>query len=181
VLLGTGLAFVVVVCRQPGGLELVISPFGGGEPIVVVPLEPGERFTLHYTHSVDRAPIWEDHSVDSEGNIYIEEERFVMFGAGMGHVPGRGTLTSRGPLQVIENIHQPIGDFVLRVGGEDVNHTLIWRGTSVCLSRLTPGRAMVVRARVVSLPSRLWRGLAPPQHAHIGGLGLAIGDWKRGE
>ncbi len=139
------------------GLELVITPQAGGEPILALPLEVGERFTLHYIHSVDRAPIWDEHSVDRDGNIYIEQERLVMFGAGMGHWPGRGTLTSQGPYQVIENIHEPIGEFILRVGSDGVDHTIIWRGKHMNLSRIAAGRAVVVSARPVSLPRQLWR------------------------
>ncbi len=139
---------------MPGGLELVIRPADGGRPIFAAPLEPGERFTLRYVHSVDHAPIWEEHSVDRQGTIYIEEERFVMFGAGMGHWPGHGFLTRRGPYQVIENIHRPLGEFTLRVGGAGVDHTLIWRDTSVNLSRLAAGQAVVVSARPVSLLRR---------------------------
>jgi len=150
------LALVLAAWWLPGGLELVICPEDGGQPLVVVPLQPGERFTLRYIHSVNRAPIWEVHSADRDGNIHIEQERFVMFGAGMGHWPGHGTLTSRGPYQVIENIHAPIGDFVLRVGDHDVDHTIIWRERPLYLSRLAPGRAVLISARPVGLLQRLW-------------------------
>ena len=40
-----------------GGLELKIAPVKGGPPLLVLPMEPGERFTLHYYHSVENAPI----------------------------------------------------------------------------------------------------------------------------
>jgi hypothetical protein len=150
------LALVLAAAWLPGGLELVICPKDGGQPLVVVPLEPGEHFTLRYIHSVDRAPVWEVHSIDQRGNIYIEQERFVMFGAGMGHWPGHGTLTSRGPYQIIENIHAPIGEFVLRVGERDVDHTIIWREKPLHLSRLAPGRAVLISARPVNLLQRLW-------------------------
>ena len=127
----------------------------------MVPLEPGEGFTLHYRHSVDGAPIWEEHSVDAAGNIYVEEERCVMFGAGMGHWPGRGRLTSRGGYQVIEGIHAATGNFILRVGSRDVGHAIIWRTGRMNLSALAAGRAVVVAARRVGLMRRLWRGLSP--------------------
>lgn len=156
---------VLAVWWWPGGLELVITPRDGGDPILALPLEPGERFTLYYLHSVDRAPIWEEHSVDRDGNIYVEEERFVMFGAGMGHWPGRGTLTSQGPFQVIENIHEPIGEFILRVGSNGVDHTIIWRGRHMKLSRIAAGQGVVVSARRLSLPRQLW-------HRWIGAGGL---------
>jgi hypothetical protein len=147
---------VLALWWWPGGLELIITPRDGGDPILALPLEPGERFTLQYVHSVDRAPIWEEHCVDQNGNIYVEEERFVMFGAGMGHWPGHGTLTRRGPHQVIENIHKPVGEFVLRVGSSGVDHTIIWRGKRVNLSHLAAGRAVVVSARPLGPLERLW-------------------------
>ncbi|MBU0616556.1 MAG: DUF1850 domain-containing protein [Planctomycetes bacterium] len=165
---------ILAVWWYPAGLELVITPKDGGEPILALPLEPGERFTLHYIHSVDRAPIWEEHSADRDGNICVEEERFVMFGAGMGHWPGHGTLTSRGPYQVIENIHAPIGEFILRVGTNGVDHTIIWRGKHMNLSRIAAGRAVVVSARPLSLPGRLWDRWNKDD-------GLQAAEWKGSE
>ena len=96
----------------PGGLELCITPVEKAEPLLVLPLAPGEPFTLHYMHSVENAPIWETHRVDHKGRIYIEEERYLKFGAGMGHMPGVGRMVRRGPYEVIENMHMPTGDFV---------------------------------------------------------------------
>jgi hypothetical protein len=152
--------FILTAACWPSGLELVIRPRAGGRVLLAVPLEPGERFTVHYIHSVDRSPVWEEHSVDRAGNIYIEEERFVMFGAGMGHWPGHGRLTTRGPHLIIEKIHTLVGDFVLRVGSRGVDHNIIWRNGRVNLSDLVPGQAVVVSAGPVSLLQRLWRGLA---------------------
>lgn len=143
----------------PAGFELVVRPVEGGDELLRVPLEPGERFTLHYMHSVDQAPIWEEHSVDEEGSIYIEEERFEMFGAGMGHWEGHGTLTSRGRYQVIENIHERIGSFILRVGGEKTRHTLLLRDLQVDLSSKAAGHAVLVSVVHVSLLGNLWRRL----------------------
>ena len=145
----------------PGGLELTVSPVKGGGPLLVLPLRPGERFTLHYVHSVDRAPIWEEHSVDEQGRLYIEEERFVMVGAGMGDLPGRGQWSGRDGLQMIKNMHDPVGDFVLRVGSPGVDHTVLWRGTATNLTRMAAGRAVRFQARPVSLLYRVWRMINP--------------------
>ena len=91
-------SFLSIAWLMPGGLELRLTPVKGGEPLLVLPLEPGERFTLHYVHSVEKAPIWEEHSLDEKGRIYIEEERYLKFGAGMGRMPGVGRLVYRSPL-----------------------------------------------------------------------------------
>jgi hypothetical protein len=106
---------------RPGGLELRITPVRGKAPLLVLPLDPGERFTIHYYHSVENAPIWETHSLDPSGRIFIEEERYLKFGAGMGKMPGVGRMVRRGPYEVIEDMHMPTGDFVLRIGSPGVD------------------------------------------------------------
>ena len=150
-------------------VELRVTPVKGGPPLLVLALTPGERFTLHYYHSVEMAPIWEEHSVDADGNIYIEEERYLKFGAGLGHIPGQGKLTRRGPYEVIEDIHRPTGNFILRVASTPgVNHTIIWRGTRTNLSALAPGQAVLFSARPLSLLEKWWRSLRPDGAAPTG-------------
>jgi len=158
-----GLLFIglVVIRLLPGGLELRVTPVKGGEPLLVLPVQPGERFTIRYFHSVEDAPIWEAHSCDEEGRIYIEEERYLKFGAGMGRMPGVGRMVRRGPYEVIEDMHMPTGDFILRIGSPGVNHTVIWRGVSTNLSDVAPHVAVRFSARPVSLMYRLSTRLHP--------------------
>ena len=162
-LLAAGLvvAFLLITCCLPGGLELTIRPVKGGPALLVVPLQPGERFTLHYYHSVENAPIWEEHSLDDKGRIFIEEERYLKFGAGMGRMPGVGRMVRRGEYEVIEDMHMPTGDFILRVGSPGVDHTVIWRGHRKNLSAVAPHAAVQFAARPVSLFYSLWRRIRP--------------------
>lgn len=152
------LIFMVVVVTGfylPGGVVLSVTPVKGGAPLAEMYLKAGERFTLRYYHSVENAPIWETHSVDSSGRIYIEEERYQKFGAGMGKMPGVGHMVRQGPYEVIEAMHMPTGDFVLRVGSPGVDHTLIWRGHEVNLSRIAPHVAVRFSARPISWLRRM--------------------------
>ena len=159
ILLATGclITLLALAMAAPGGLELQVVPVKDGPPLLVLPLEPGERFTLHYYHSVENAPIWEEHSLDEKGRIYIEEERYLKFGAGMGRMPGVGHMVRRGPYEVIEDMHMPTGNFILRVGSPGVDHTVIWRGYSVNLSAVAPHLAVQFSARPVSRLYNLWR------------------------
>lgn len=163
ILATVGLIFLVLLLLSltSGGLELRVSPVKGGAPLLVLPLEPGERFTLHYYHSVEDAPIWEEHSLDAAGRIYIEEERYLKFGAGMGRMPGVGRMIRRGPYEVIENMHMPTGNFILRVGSPGVDHTVVWRGIKTNLSAIAPHTAVRFSARPVSRLYRLWRCFWP--------------------
>ena len=154
-------AFLGAGWYLPGGLELSVTPIKDGPALLVVPLEPGERFTLHYFHSVENAPIWEVHSLDAEGRIFIEEERYLKFGAGMGRMPGVGRMAQRGEYEVIEDMHMPTGDFVLRVGSPGVDHTIIWRGRRKNLSAVAPHTAVQFSGRPVSMLYSLWRRIRP--------------------
>ena len=154
-------ALLFIAWRLPGGLELTVTPVKGGPPLLVVPLQPGERFTIHYYHSVENAPIWEEHSLDATGRIFIEEERYLKFGAGMGRMPGVGRMVRRGEYEVIEDMHMPTGNFVLRVGSPGVDHTVIWRGRNTNLSSVAPHVAVRFAARPVSLLYNLWRRIFP--------------------
>jgi hypothetical protein len=158
---GLSLSLYVASCLIPGGLELHVVPVKGGPPMLVVPLEPGERFTLHYYHSVENAPIWEEHSLDKAGRIFIEEERYLKFGAGMGRIPGVGRLVQKGPYEAIVDMHLPTGDFILRIGSRGVDHTVIWRGVPTNLSNLAPHQAVRFSARPVSLFYSWWRRFFP--------------------
>ena len=154
-------AFFLASWELPGGLELTVRPVKGGPPLLVVPLKAGERFTVHFYHYVENAPIWEEHSLDEKGRIFIEEERYLKFGAGMGRMPGVGHMVQRGEYEVIENMHMPTGDFVLRVGSRGVDHTVIWRGRRKNLSAVAPHVAVQFSARPVSLLYSLWRRIRP--------------------
>jgi hypothetical protein len=158
---GCACFLVVAAGLAPGGLVLQVVPVKGGQPLLVLPLQAGERFTLHYYHSVENAPIWEEHSLDEEGRIYIEEERYLKFGAGMGRMPGVGRMVRRGPYEVIEDMHMPTGDFILRVGSPGVDHTVIWRGTASNLSAVAPHAAVRFSAEPVSRLARTWREFFP--------------------
>ena len=155
------LAVIVSALRVPGGLELTVTPVRGGAPLLVLPLEAGEPFTIHYYHSVENAPIWEVHSLDASGRLYIEKERYQKFGAGMGKMPGVGRMVTRGPYEEIEDMHMPTGDFVLRIGSPGVDHTVIWRGTRTNLSAMAPHTAVQFAAAPVSWLQRAWRRLFP--------------------
>lgn len=158
---GLVILLVAVAWFIPGDLELTVKPMRGGEPLLVLPLAPGERFTLHYYHSVENAPIWEEHSLDKAGTIYIEEERYLKFGAGMGRMPGVGKMVKRGPYEVVEDMHMPTGDFILRIGSPGVDHTIIWRDVHTNLSAVAPHKAVQFSARQVNLMYKWWRRVAP--------------------
>jgi len=165
IILGAAGLFLIALALGaiiPGGLQLRITPVNPTQaPLLVLPIEPDERFTVHYFHSVENAPIWETHSIDARGDIYIEEERYEKFGAGMGRMPGIGRMARRGKYEVIENMHMPTGNFILRIGSPGVDHTIIWRHTRTNLSAMAPHVAVQFSARPISWLHRRLRQMCP--------------------
>jgi len=143
----------------PGGLELKVTLIKENKTILTLPLKSGERFTIHYYHSVENAPIWEEHSMDEKGNIYIEEERYEKFGAGMGKMPGVGQIVKRGIYETIENMHMPVGNFILRVGSPGVDHTIIWRNKRYNLSNTIAHKPVKFSGKPVSILHQILRYL----------------------
>jgi len=148
-----GLVFILIAgaLMIPTGVALHVTLAETDTPILVLPLAPGERFTLHYYHSVENAPIWEDHSMDQTGTIFIEEERYEKFGAGMGKMPGVGQMVQKGKYEAIVDMHYPVNTFVLRVGSPGVAHTLIWRGRRFNLSKQFAHQRVRFSGRPVTL------------------------------
>jgi hypothetical protein len=47
--------------------------------------------------------------MDASGTIFIEEERYEKFGAGMGKMPGVGRMVKQGKQEAIVDMHMPVG------------------------------------------------------------------------
>lgn len=154
------LIFLLAAWMIPGGQELKLTLVKENKDILTLPLEPEERFTIHYYHSVENAPIWEEHSMDETGKIYIEEEKYEKFGAGMGKMPGVGRMVKEGIYEVIKDMHMPVGNFILRVGSPGVDHTLIWRDRRFNLSDAYAHKAVLISGQPVSLLGKIWKSLS---------------------
>jgi len=159
---GLVLLLILIAWLMPGDLELQLTLVKEKKPVLVLPLKPGERFTLHYYHSVENAPIWEEHSMDKKGRLYIEEERYEKFGAGMGKMPGVGKMVKEGIYEAIKDMHMPVGDFVLRVGSPGVDHTIIWRNRRFNLSDTLAHKAVKFSGKPRSMLYQIWRSFRVP-------------------
>ena len=94
--------------------------------------------------------------MDRKGNLYIEEERYEKFGAGMGKMPGVGHMVMQGKYEVIKDMHMAVNDFVLRVGSKGVDHTIIWRDKRFNLSDFIPHKAVQFSGKPVSFLYQLF-------------------------
>ena len=156
---GLVLLMILFTWFIPGDLELYVTLVKEKKSVLVLPLKPGERFTIHYYHSVENAPIWEEHSLDEKGRLYIEEERYEKFGAGMGKMPGVGRMVTKGKYEAITDMHMPTGDFILRVGSPGVDHTIIWRNQRFNLSETIAHKAVKFSGKPRSMLYQIWRSI----------------------
>jgi hypothetical protein len=161
--LGLVFSLILTAFLTPGDLELRVTLVKEKKTVLILPLKPKERFTIHYYHSVENAPIWEEHSMDAKGRIFIEEERYEKFGAGMGKMPGVGRMVKQGIYEAITDMHMPTGDFILRVGSPGVDHTVIWRNKRYNLSDTIAHKAVMFSGKPRSMLYQIWRSLWAPE------------------
>ena len=62
---------------------LDLRPFSDGEIIFKQKVQPGDKFTLKYTHSVALTPVWEIFTIDKDYQIILIETDFLDHGAGL--------------------------------------------------------------------------------------------------
>ncbi len=146
-LLFTWLPQTAAALEQKSPPQLVVSDFSTTEIIAALPVKAGDRFTIRYIHSVDKTPIFEEFRLDLKQGLVLEKTWFTMFGAGLGHWPGHGDLSQDKEWITIDNIEQPLGSFILRIGALSVGHTIIYHDREINLSRRAPGVRVLVEFR----------------------------------
>lgn len=128
-------------------------------PVLSVHAESGDRgflrlgddaeFTVSFTHSIDGLPIEDEYQI-RDGEVVLESTRIRSFGAGMGHIPGRGSGGADGTDWVVEEIDEPVGELHVRAGNAQVDHRLLYSQGEVALSRCWESERVTLSAARVS-------------------------------
>ncbi len=139
--------------KQVSRPQLVVSDYSTTEVIANLKVEAGDKFTIRYIHSVDKTPIFEEFRLDQKQGLVLEKTWFKLFGAGLGHWQGHGDLSQNADWITIDNIEQPLGSFILRIGAPSVTHTIIYRQQKINLSKLAPGVRALVEFRDLQNPA----------------------------
>jgi hypothetical protein len=106
--------------------------------------------------------------VIEEDQIVQDSARLISFGAGMGHIAGQGTGHAGGKWAAggrwweIRDLDRPIGELVIRVGRDSVNHRLRYPDGELALSECWPLERVTVRATKVATMTRLLGPLSEP-------------------
>jgi len=124
---------------------LMLEVFGeDGETIFEEPVANGSRWCIFWNHSVQHFLV-RDCFVAREGQMVLERSHQPDFAAGLGHIPGRGTMISAPEGGYwIENIDEPVPDncLRLRVGAPGVDHRIILNQRDENLSAIAPRQAV---------------------------------------
>ncbi len=98
--------------------------FNTGQYLAGWPLKKESVFTVRFTHSVMRTPVYEMYTVNEGNEILLSETLFLSYGAGNPETtPYDFEITDEGFR--IYNINQKISPLVYRTGAIIANHTLI--------------------------------------------------------
>jgi hypothetical protein len=97
---------------------LELRSFSGGELIFKQNVQPGDEFTLKYTHSVAHTPVWEIFEIGEKYQIILIETDFLDHGAGLPYAPfGEEIFVEEDNKFKIKNMHRIIyTPFYYRIG-----------------------------------------------------------------
>ena len=97
---------------------LELKSFSDGELYVMQKVQPGNEFTLKYTHSVALTPVWEVFRINQKYQIILFETDFLDHGAGLPYaVSGKETFVIEDNKFKIKNMYRTIyTPFYYRIG-----------------------------------------------------------------
>ena len=137
---------------QPGPDRVIdVRRWDDGTTVARIPLPDDGAWMLSWRHSVTGILV-RDYFRFERGRMVLEASHMPAFDAGLGHVPGRGTLESDGRGGYwVRDIDEPVPErgFLLRVGDPGVNdHTLHAGDRTLDLSALAARERVVVTVQV---------------------------------
>lgn len=118
-----------------------------GEQLLSIRLRSTDRWCLLWNHSVAGFLV-SDCFINQHTQMLLHSSHQPDFAAGLGHLEGRGTLTSHDQGgYLINHINEPIpgNSLTLRVGSLAVNHRLVHEGKEISLSEVAAGRRVTLR------------------------------------
>lgn len=119
----------------------------GGETVVRFSLATVPAWVLRWNHSVTGIEV-SDHYVYEKGSMVLTASHAPAFDAGLGHIPGRGTLESDGAGGYwIHDIDEPVpgNAYRLRVGPAAVDHRIRHAGRTYSLSAIAANEPVTIR------------------------------------
>lgn len=113
-------------------------------------------FSIRWTHSIHRTPVEETYLIRN-GHILLSEITFQDYGIGMESelAPGEKLITQDGQFRIV-NMNRVFPALHLFIGQVRANHTLLYAGAEIPLSRIDrPGAAITIQVEKRSLLNQI--------------------------
>jgi hypothetical protein len=146
-IIGVGLAGVLLWAFYPV-YRLEVSSLGKAKVPLSLPISSGDRFSIWFLHSYDRAFFQENYEIDHHHQIILRDMAFKshLNGGGFAYPHFHLRPDGVGELKDINERRNPV-EFMM--GSKDLaNHTLFWRAKEIELARFFQS-GEIIQIRVV--------------------------------
>lgn len=127
------IVIVMILAFRPV-YRLEVSSLGRTKAPLSFPISSGDRFSIWFLHSYDRAFFQENYQIDSRHQILLMDMIFKSHLNGAGFAYPNFHLRSDG-VGELRQINERKGQVEFMMGSKDfANHSLLWRGEKIELS-----------------------------------------------
>jgi len=136
---------VIVIFFSLSVYTLELRSFSDNELIFKRIVQPGDKFTLKYTHSVSLTPVWEIFIIDDNYQIVLIETDFLDHGAGLPYAAfgQEKFINEEGKFKII-NMHRTLHTpFYYRIGAIRENF-FYFKDKEINLSTLVGDRLLTL-------------------------------------
>ena len=125
---------IVMVWAFWPAYRLEVSSFGRSKAPLSLPVSSGDRFSIWFLHSYDRAFFQENYEIDSRYQILLRDMAFKSHLNGAGFAYPKFHLRSDG-VGELKEINERRNSVEFMMGSRDLaNHTLFWKGKRIELA-----------------------------------------------
>ncbi len=83
-----------------------------------LPSYPKDTFSIRFTHSVHKTPVWENFIVTGVDELTLTSTEYRSYGVGMPSLPSEGVFTQLGDGFMLTNLNRSFTQIPVRVGPE---------------------------------------------------------------
>ncbi len=136
---------VIILLFSISIYTLELRPFSDDGLIFRQKIQPGDKFTLKYIHSVALSPIWEIFIIDDRYQIILVETDFLNHGAGMPYAPfGQEIFIEEEGKFKIKNMHRIMPNPILYMVGRSSENCFYIEDKEINLSSLLGDKLLTI-------------------------------------
>jgi len=106
----------IALCWWLTPLAIIVKTESG--TYLTLPTRSGDTFSLRYTHSVHKTPVWENFVVTGPDKLTLTSTEYRSYGVGMPSLPSEGVFTQLGDRFILTNLNRFFSQIPVRVGPE---------------------------------------------------------------